>query len=285
MRELKLMMSVSLDGFVSGPAGEIDWMFSGDQAAIAWKVETAWNASLHLMGSRTFQGMASFWPTATSPFAAPMNQIPKAVCSAQGPAVLEVARASLAAARATEYPAGRAAAGRRGQLGQCHGRQRPVGRCNRRAQDPGRQTDHCPRRRRLRAQPHRPQPRRRICVGRLPDPAGQGRADLQRPAGPQAAHAGEHPHLPQRLHGANVSACVEVPGAVCCQQRGGCWTQDSCVVHSRACLPDIIHAPSCMQAGDHADAALIRVSGALCTKCVRRALNAKRPGQAGAFGV
>ncbi|WP_425520533.1 dihydrofolate reductase family protein [Xanthomonas campestris] len=44
--------------------------------------------------------MASFWPTATSPFAAPMNQIPKAVCSAQGPAVLEVARASLAAARA-----------------------------------------------------------------------------------------------------------------------------------------------------------------------------------------
>ena len=27
MRELKLMMSVSLDGFVSGPAGEIDWMF------------------------------------------------------------------------------------------------------------------------------------------------------------------------------------------------------------------------------------------------------------------
>ena len=100
MRELKLMMSVSLDGFVSGPAGEIDWMFSGDQAAIAWKVETAWNASLHLMGSRTFQRMASFWPTATSPFAAPMNQIPKAVCSAQSPAVLEVARASLAAARA-----------------------------------------------------------------------------------------------------------------------------------------------------------------------------------------
>ncbi|MCC8537045.1 dihydrofolate reductase family protein [Xanthomonas axonopodis pv. poinsettiicola] len=100
MRELKLVMSVSLDGFVSGAAGEVDWMFTGDQAAIAWKVENAWNASLHLMGSRTFQGMANFWPKATSPFAAPMNQIPKAVCSAQGPALLEAATASLAVARA-----------------------------------------------------------------------------------------------------------------------------------------------------------------------------------------
>ncbi len=100
MRELKLMMSVSLDGFVSGPAGEIDWVFNGDQQAIAWKVETAWNASLHLMGSRTFQGMAGFWPTATSPFAAPMNQIPKAVFSAQGPAVLEAAAKALTDAQA-----------------------------------------------------------------------------------------------------------------------------------------------------------------------------------------
>lgn len=52
------------------------------------------------MGSRVFQGMASFWPTATSPFAPPMNQIPKAVFSAQGPAVLEAAATALAAARA-----------------------------------------------------------------------------------------------------------------------------------------------------------------------------------------
>jgi dihydrofolate reductase len=100
MRELKLTMSVSLDGFVAGPAGEVDWIFSGDQAAIAWKVENAWNASLHIMGSRVFQGMARFWPTATSPFAPPMNQIPKAVFSAQGPAVLQAAVTALAAARA-----------------------------------------------------------------------------------------------------------------------------------------------------------------------------------------
>jgi dihydrofolate reductase len=89
MRELILKMSMSLDGFVAGPAGEVEWMFSGDQEAIAWSVETVWNASLHIMGSRTFRDMASFWPTATSVFSPPMNQIPKAVFSKQGLAILK----------------------------------------------------------------------------------------------------------------------------------------------------------------------------------------------------
>ena len=89
MRELFLTMAMSLDGFVSGPEGEIDWIFSGDQEAIAWKVEQAWNASLHIVGSRTFQGMASYWPTSTNIFAPAMNQIPKAVFSKQGPAILK----------------------------------------------------------------------------------------------------------------------------------------------------------------------------------------------------
>lgn len=94
MRELILKMSMSLDGFVSGPAGEVEWIFSGDQEAIAWSVETVWNASLHIMGSRTFQDMAAFWPTSTAVFAPPMNQIPKAVFSKQGPAVLKGANAN-----------------------------------------------------------------------------------------------------------------------------------------------------------------------------------------------
>jgi dihydrofolate reductase len=91
MRELKLAMSMSLDGFVSGPKGENDWIFSGDQEAIAWKVENLWNASLIIMGSRSFREMAPFWPTSTSVFAPPMNQIPKTVFSKQGPAVLKTA--------------------------------------------------------------------------------------------------------------------------------------------------------------------------------------------------
>lgn len=91
MRELILKMSMSLDGFVGGPKGEAEWIFSGDQEAIAWKVENVRDASLHIMGSRTFQNMAAFWPTSTMVFAPPMNEIPKAVFSRQGPAVLKAA--------------------------------------------------------------------------------------------------------------------------------------------------------------------------------------------------
>src|SRR6185369_4768621 len=43
--------------------------------------------------SRTFQMWAGYWPTATDVFAAPMNQIPKAVFSRRGPAILDAARA------------------------------------------------------------------------------------------------------------------------------------------------------------------------------------------------
>ena len=106
MRELILGMSVSLDGFVSGPEGEIQWIFSGDQEAIAWKVENARNAGLHIMGSRTFQSMAAFWPTATTVFAPPMNQIPKAVFSKQGPAVLKAAAQGLRHAQAGQLQPG-----------------------------------------------------------------------------------------------------------------------------------------------------------------------------------
>lgn len=90
MRELILKMSISIDGFVGGQGGEIDWLFASmDQVATAWTVETVWNASLHIMGSRTFHDMAAWWPTSTEVFAPPMNQIPKAVFSRQGPAILK----------------------------------------------------------------------------------------------------------------------------------------------------------------------------------------------------
>jgi hypothetical protein len=55
MRKLILKMSMSIDGFVAGPNGEIDWLFR----------------------SRDDEGTA--WPTSTAPFAPPMNDIPKVV--------------------------------------------------------------------------------------------------------------------------------------------------------------------------------------------------------------
>jgi len=85
MRKLVLKMSMSIDGFVGGPNGEIDWLFrSVDDASAAWEVECLWDASLHIMGSRTFQDMKAWWPTSDEPYAPPMNRIPKAYFSRSG---------------------------------------------------------------------------------------------------------------------------------------------------------------------------------------------------------
>lgn len=89
MKELILKMSASLDGFVSDPEGRNAWMFGDDEAAKAFVVATIADASLHIMGSRSFQHMAAYWPTAIGPFAAPMNDIPKAVFSRSAPAPSE----------------------------------------------------------------------------------------------------------------------------------------------------------------------------------------------------
>ena len=96
MRDLILKMSISIDGFVGGPDGGIKWVFDSDQEAAAWTVETVWNAGLHIMGSRTFHDMAAYWPTSTEVYAPPMNQIPKAVFSRQGPAILKAANTTAA---------------------------------------------------------------------------------------------------------------------------------------------------------------------------------------------
>lgn len=104
MRDLILKMAISLDGFVSDLDGRNTWMFGADPEAKAKGAEDLWEAGLHLMGGRSFLAMGPYWQTSTDVFAAPMNQIPKAVFSRQGAAILEgVAPATvLDAARARE---------------------------------------------------------------------------------------------------------------------------------------------------------------------------------------
>lgn len=85
MRKLILQMAISVDGFVGGPSGELDWVFRAmDDEATAWTIESLRDAGLHLMGSRTFRDMAAYWPSSTEPFAAPMNTVPKAFFSRTG---------------------------------------------------------------------------------------------------------------------------------------------------------------------------------------------------------
>jgi len=85
MRKLILKMDLSLDGFVSGLKGESDWIFDTcDDGCTTWELETIWQAGLHVMGRKTFEVMASYWPSATNPFAAAMNSIPKLVFTRAG---------------------------------------------------------------------------------------------------------------------------------------------------------------------------------------------------------
>ncbi len=85
MRKLIMKMSISVDGFVGGPNSENDWVFkTGDEESKAWSVGSVWQAGLIIMGRKSFENMAPYWPTATGPFAAPMNEIPKAVFTQKG---------------------------------------------------------------------------------------------------------------------------------------------------------------------------------------------------------
>ncbi|HMF73583.1 MAG TPA: dihydrofolate reductase family protein [Flavitalea sp.] len=85
MRKLIMKMSVSLDGFVADADDKKDWLFkTGDEESLAWSVDKIRQAGLIIMGRKSFETMAPYWPTATGPFAEPMNEIPKAVFTRNG---------------------------------------------------------------------------------------------------------------------------------------------------------------------------------------------------------
>ena len=80
-----MKMSLSVDGFVAGPDGKADWIFkNSDETSRAWSVAQSREAGLIIMGRKSFEVLAAYWPTATGPFAAPMNEIPKALFSKKG---------------------------------------------------------------------------------------------------------------------------------------------------------------------------------------------------------
>jgi dihydrofolate reductase len=82
MASLVMKMSVSLDGYVAPVDGSTDWIAAGgSDDALSWTVETVSNAGAHLMGATTYAVMAAHWPSASGPFAKPMNEIPKVVFS------------------------------------------------------------------------------------------------------------------------------------------------------------------------------------------------------------
>src|SRR5258708_2542026 len=63
MRKVILLMHTSLDGFVAGPNGEMDWIvFDEELADDVGKLTDGADTALY--GRITFQMMESYWPTA-----------------------------------------------------------------------------------------------------------------------------------------------------------------------------------------------------------------------------
>jgi dihydrofolate reductase len=87
MRKLIVSNLVSLDGFMAGPQGEIDW-FTGlaDQEFEEYAIQLIGSVDTILFGRVTYQLMAGYWPTASSTEDDPriieaMNNLPKVVFS------------------------------------------------------------------------------------------------------------------------------------------------------------------------------------------------------------
>jgi dihydrofolate reductase len=80
MRNVVLIMTASVDGFVVAPQGHAGGLPEPDELQ-RWKLDRIRQAGTHIMGRVTYQEMASVWPTATGEYAAPMNDIPKVVFS------------------------------------------------------------------------------------------------------------------------------------------------------------------------------------------------------------
>jgi dihydrofolate reductase len=85
MRKVVTDHLLSLDGYFGGPNGEIDW-FGFDEESMEWSRKIMGAADSIVMGRRTFELMAQFWPTQSArdqePYIAEhMTDLPKIVFS------------------------------------------------------------------------------------------------------------------------------------------------------------------------------------------------------------
>lgn len=82
MGKLVLAMIVSIDGFITGPDGEMDWIFPHIGPDLQREtLEGLHDTHTLLVGRKAYEGMAGFWPTQDDPLAGLMNELPKLVFS------------------------------------------------------------------------------------------------------------------------------------------------------------------------------------------------------------
>ena len=65
MRKIVVSNYISLDGFIAGPNGEIDW-FAWDDETAQYSKELADSFDTMLFGRVTYELMAGYWPTVTT---------------------------------------------------------------------------------------------------------------------------------------------------------------------------------------------------------------------------
>ncbi|MCL4245424.1 MAG: dihydrofolate reductase family protein [Candidatus Dadabacteria bacterium] len=85
MRKVVVSNLISLDGFIAGPSGEIDW-FSVDREVLDYIKERFGSMGILLFGRVTYELMAGYWPNASPPeddeaIIHAMNSLPKIVFS------------------------------------------------------------------------------------------------------------------------------------------------------------------------------------------------------------
>ena len=82
MRKVIFQMSISVDGYIEGPGRELDWHI-GDDEFNAYAVETLKATDVFIMGRKTYELMAGYWPTEpdSDPVKEYMNGRPKLVFS------------------------------------------------------------------------------------------------------------------------------------------------------------------------------------------------------------
>lgn len=85
MKKMIVSNLVTLDGFIAGPNGELDW-FRADEEFLGHARNLLRSVGTLLFGRRTYEMMAKYWPTAeaikSDPIVAErMNSLPKVVVS------------------------------------------------------------------------------------------------------------------------------------------------------------------------------------------------------------
>lgn len=73
-------MLVTVDGFIAGPNGELDWHAVDDDFS-DYVSRMLRSIDGIILGRNTYEGLAQYWPTATEPEAPMMNGLPKYVVS------------------------------------------------------------------------------------------------------------------------------------------------------------------------------------------------------------